>query len=260
MACGIPQVVADWDGYRDTVSHGETGFRVPTYWTKCDSDLADTGHLLGWEFDHLALGQSVAIDMDSLQSYLQMVIENEQLRQMMSERSRKRAENLYSFPAVVRQYEELWSELSIRARGLSLTTIGADFGRPQYFECFKDHSTSVLTDDSGLNLTLLGREVKDKDLLSLLHPKVSAWRTIDHDLVRLALGKLKASSNSNGSDGQPAASVRFGELVASLTKGAFHPDYVRRNVMWLMKHGFVTPDIPNARELPGMQLSTKSAR
>ncbi len=33
MACGVPQVVPDWDGYRDNVKHGVTGFLVPTYWT-----------------------------------------------------------------------------------------------------------------------------------------------------------------------------------------------------------------------------------
>jgi len=32
MACGLPQVAADWNGYRDEVSHGETGLLVPTYW------------------------------------------------------------------------------------------------------------------------------------------------------------------------------------------------------------------------------------
>ena len=30
MAAGLPCVVSDWDGYRDTVRHGEDGFRVDT--------------------------------------------------------------------------------------------------------------------------------------------------------------------------------------------------------------------------------------
>src|SRR5438045_9025590 len=51
MACGIPQVVADWNGYRDTVSYGETGFFVPTYWTNCDSEVADSGASMCWDID-----------------------------------------------------------------------------------------------------------------------------------------------------------------------------------------------------------------
>ena len=30
MAAGLPSVVSDWDGYRDTVQHREHGFRIPT--------------------------------------------------------------------------------------------------------------------------------------------------------------------------------------------------------------------------------------
>ncbi|MBI3542646.1 MAG: glycosyltransferase, partial [Deltaproteobacteria bacterium] len=31
MAAGLPQVVSDWNGYRDTVRHGVDGFRVPAF-------------------------------------------------------------------------------------------------------------------------------------------------------------------------------------------------------------------------------------
>jgi alpha-maltose-1-phosphate synthase len=30
MAAGLPVVMPDWDGFRDTVLHGRTGFRIPT--------------------------------------------------------------------------------------------------------------------------------------------------------------------------------------------------------------------------------------
>lgn len=40
MACGIPQVVSDWDGYRDTVKDGETGFLIQTSWVDCMNDIA----------------------------------------------------------------------------------------------------------------------------------------------------------------------------------------------------------------------------
>jgi glycosyltransferase involved in cell wall biosynthesis len=31
MAAGIPVVVSDWDGYKDTVRDGVDGFRIPTF-------------------------------------------------------------------------------------------------------------------------------------------------------------------------------------------------------------------------------------
>ena len=30
MAAGIPVVVSDWDGYKESVEDGEQGFKVPT--------------------------------------------------------------------------------------------------------------------------------------------------------------------------------------------------------------------------------------
>jgi glycosyltransferase involved in cell wall biosynthesis len=242
MASGVPQIVADWDGYRDTVSQGETGFLVPTYWTKCDSDLADTGHLLGWEFDHLAMAQSVAIDVEALQSSLQMLIENEQLRRRMGEASRRRAEALFSFPAVVRRYEELWSELSLLARALRPAGSSINFDSTRYFDCFKGHASSTLTDDSLLNLTSLGQEVSDAELQSLLHARISAANTIDFGLARRAIYELRAIASLSGSNGKPPERVRFGAFTESLLKDfPFHPDYVRRNVMWLVKHGLIKP-------------------
>lgn len=257
MACGTPQVVADWDGYRDTVSHGETGFLVPTYWTKCDSDLADTGPLLGWESDHLALGQSVAIDVEGLQSCLQILIENEPLRLSMRECSRRRAEALYSFPSVVKRYEELWSELWLLARGFRPAKTGVNFDKTRYFDCFKGHASSTLTDDSSLDLTPLGQEASGAELQSLLHPGLLAAKTIDFDLIQRALTELKAISSLHSGNGKPVARVRFGGFVELLLQNfAFHPDYVRRNVMWLVKHGLVKPgaEVPNPaisnREVP----------
>ena len=43
MAAGLPALVSDWNGYRDTVRHGIDGFRVPT-WTPSPGDADAIGH------------------------------------------------------------------------------------------------------------------------------------------------------------------------------------------------------------------------
>jgi len=40
MASGLPAIVSDWDGYKDIVLHGKTGFRVPTYWAGCEERIS----------------------------------------------------------------------------------------------------------------------------------------------------------------------------------------------------------------------------
>jgi hypothetical protein len=166
----------------------------------------------------------------------------------MGERSRKRAEALYSFPAVVKRYEELWSELSLLASGLRLAKPAISFDSARYFDCFKGHASSVLADDSPLNLTPLGQEVSDAELQSLLHPRVSAGKAVNFDLVRRALHELRAAASLSSGNGKPAG-IRLGELTELLLRNsAFHPDYVRRNVMWLVKHGLVKPEAQIPRQ------------
>ncbi len=80
MAAGVPQIVSDTDGYRDTVVHGETGFLVPTYRCDCIRDLDEAGTLLGWRFQQAMLGQSIAIDVRKTYEYLSLLIRDRDLR------------------------------------------------------------------------------------------------------------------------------------------------------------------------------------
>ncbi|MGH9759568.1 MAG: glycosyltransferase family 4 protein, partial [Blastocatellia bacterium] len=59
MASGLPVVCSDWDGYRDLVVDGETGFLIPTYCRPCDSSVADLATMWEPEPAHFYLGQTV---------------------------------------------------------------------------------------------------------------------------------------------------------------------------------------------------------
>jgi D-inositol-3-phosphate glycosyltransferase len=159
MACGVPQVAPDWNGYRDTVLHGQTGFLVPTYWTKCDGDLTATGAVLGWMFDHVSICQSVGFDLGKTVEYLQCLIDNDQLRNEMGRQSRERALSLYSFGAVVTRYEELWRELSVTAKRLEHVRQPVSFDKPLYFNFFGHYASAPISDDTLLHITPRGRGV-----------------------------------------------------------------------------------------------------
>ncbi len=243
MASGIPQVVADWNGYRDTVVHGETGFLVPTYWTKCDSDLTISGSVMGWGFDHEALGQSVALDLRIMKQHLQALIQNPDLRHNMSVQSRLRAITYYSQSQIATQYEALWSELDIISRALSLKENKESYETPKYFERFKGHPSSLLSDDCSISLTGPGRRVTDAGIKMLLSSQLGGTKTIDPRVVRaivttLAVGPETGDEHRIGEDG-----ITLGALVDDVmfAEAQHHPDFVRRNVMWLMKYGFLAP-------------------
>lgn len=121
MAAGLPCLVSDWDGYRDTVLDGETGIRVPT-WMPTRGNGAAIADAYGMEnltYD-LYVGyasQMTAVEVPAFGDALQALVCDRALRQRMGEAGRRRARALYDWRVIVRAYQELWAELAERRRG-----------------------------------------------------------------------------------------------------------------------------------------------
>ena len=239
MACGVPQVVPDWSGYRDTVAHCDTGFLVPTYWTECHRDLRESGTLL-WAYDLLSVSQSVAIDLKKYTEFIQALIDNEHLRCEMARCSRERAVQMYSAQSVVGQYEQLWEELSQIARGLPARRNTPNFDQPRYYDLYGHYSSHALSDETLLRLTAVGNKmVADGTYLPHEAGTLSTFKVLSEEALRTILqtiarqGELLTQEN---------AAIRMGSLADALTKQlTYHPDHVRRYIMWLIKYGCLAP-------------------
>lgn len=150
MACGLPQVISDWDGYRETVAHGETGFLIPTYWMQCDSDLGPLSQVFSdnWQPDHFRLAQSVAIDGHELVSRLEQLVRNPDLRARMSEASRQRAVSCFSWKKIISDYHQLAAELRPIADRLPYSKPKQrSYRQPDYFH-FAQHFATTILDES----------------------------------------------------------------------------------------------------------------
>lgn len=116
MAAGLPVIVSDWDGYRDTISDGEVGFRIPSLLPPTGSgrELAFR-HMIGMDSSDRYLGyasQATAVDADAAAAALLRLAEDGELRRRMGEAGRRRARALYDWPVVMAAYERLWAELA----------------------------------------------------------------------------------------------------------------------------------------------------
>jgi glycosyltransferase involved in cell wall biosynthesis len=118
MAAGLPVVVSDWDGYRDTVRHGIDGFAVPTVMPPpgFGEDLALRFQT---EFDAYGgyignVSQCTAIDPGACaDAYARLALDPD-LRRRMGQAGRKRAREVFDWRVIVGAYEALWSELAAR--------------------------------------------------------------------------------------------------------------------------------------------------
>ncbi len=244
MACGVPQVVADWDGYRDSVRQGETGFLVDTVWADCQGDLASHAHLSHTAFDHLALSQSVAVDMRALSLCLQRLMDEPELRQSMAAQSRRRALEKYAWPVVIRSYETLWAELSAQAkRAPEPAADGGRYAVPDYGGFFRAYATREIGGETTLRLTDRGRRAGTR-LGGLPGHYVDRWRHLDRGTLECIMRTL-----GRGEGKEAGLSVgRILERVRRSADAAAGDSALLRHVLFLVKYGWAeeTGPVPSA--------------
>lgn len=116
MAAGLPVVVSDWDGYKETVREGIDGFRIRTWIPPVGlaEDLA-LSHAIGiTNYDRYVGYQSqfTAVEVEDCARAYQRLVEDPALCKTMGESGRARARALFDWSVIVRSYQTVWSELA----------------------------------------------------------------------------------------------------------------------------------------------------
>ncbi|MCA3278397.1 MAG: glycosyltransferase [Roseomonas sp.] len=233
MAAGLPVVVTDWDGFRDTVEDGVTGFRIPTLMGGNGSPIA-TRYQMGTDDYNAYLrvtSQGIAMDIGAAADACYRLAEDANLRRQMAEAARLRARRMYDWSAIIPQYQALWEEQArIRAKAAEFAPLipGRQPAptRPDPFMLFADYPTHRLDPKQrvtlvpGANLDLLRQRAAIPGAVSRgsLLPSLNGFQVM---LERLAQGSMTAA-----------------ELGGTLP-----PDQRSRAAMgmvWLMKLGLIT--------------------
>ncbi|UJP05605.1 MAG: glycosyltransferase family 4 protein [Nitrosomonas sp.] len=114
MAAGLPVVVSDWDGYKESVRDGIDGFRIPTLMPQpgLGGDLA-LRHALEIDTYDMYCGHTcslVAVDVLKTAQAFSRLFESASLRKQMGEAGRQRVQAIYDWSEVIPQYEALWAQ------------------------------------------------------------------------------------------------------------------------------------------------------
>ncbi|WP_439550990.1 glycosyltransferase family 4 protein [Falsiroseomonas sp.] len=153
MAAGLPVVTSDWDGLRDTVAHGVTGFRVKTLMGGPMGDLAARHEATLDSYDSYIGGaaQFTAVDVAATEAAFRALVADAGLRARMGEAGRLRAAALFDWSAVIAQYRALWAELAA-IRGAAAPASGESPRRPDPALLFADYPTAQLRPATRLRL------------------------------------------------------------------------------------------------------------
>lgn len=115
MAAGLPVVVTDWDGYKDTVRDGIDGFRIPTWMPP--PNLGDgfakshEAKVDSYDFYCGLTCQTVSMDGQVLVERLSDLISQPDLRQRLGKAGQERARQVFDWAVVYRQYQSLYDQL-----------------------------------------------------------------------------------------------------------------------------------------------------
>jgi hypothetical protein len=157
MAAGLPVVVSDWDGYRDTVRDGIDGFRIPTLLPPpgTGADLVERYELGLDPYDRYVgnVSQFTAVDISACAEAYLRLIENASLRRSMGESGRRRARECFDWRVIIAAYQELWQELASRRQAAAAAAPRAGRSHPlreDPFALFGTYASRLLTPETVL--------------------------------------------------------------------------------------------------------------
>lgn len=115
MAAGLPSIVSDWDGYKDTVRDGIDGVRVPTLMPGpgLGADLAYR-HATGVDDYDMYCGRSsnlVSVDPGAAAAAMTALLGDPGRARALGEAARRRARAEFDWSVLIPRYEQLWAEL-----------------------------------------------------------------------------------------------------------------------------------------------------
>lgn len=227
MAAGKPVIASDWDGYRETVTHGKTGFLIPSFMPQAPhgaryaaahvSGAVDYDKYIGFASQH------VSVDLRLLGQAIVSLVESPELRRVMGEAGRKIAERQFDWAHVFRSYQDLWAELAaIRKQAVADEAVPALMpGQMDPFKLFGHYPTFAIHEG-----TLVEKRADGMP-----------WREVaTHALFRFAVKILPTEAQM---DAVLAAVEGKIPVSALAVKAGVAPDVVIRVVSHLAKWGQV---------------------
>lgn len=230
MAAGLPVVVSDWDGYRDTVRDGIDGFRIPTLMPPpgMGGDLA-ARHALGIDTYDAYCGYScafVSVEVEAAAEAFRRLFSSAQLRRTMGEEGQKRVRQLFDWRVILPRYRQLWQELQARRQAAADPSglIPAWPARMDPYTTFAAYPTATLSAQTTLILTQADAAVSLERLDALMDLAMVGYA----QPVLATREELQALLRSAGPAPRTAA-----DLVAPLP--ASRREIGFRSLAWLIK-------------------------
>lgn len=236
MAAGLPCVVTDWNGYKDTVRNGVDGFRIPTL-TPPAGDGIDIAY--GFATAEIAYrpyvsatAQYTAMDLAEATAAISVLVSNADYRRKLGAQAQKRAREIFDWAAIIPQYQALWAEQNARRlRAPAAAPVMNNPFRPDPFALFAGYPTAQVTHDWRITMAPgMSWEAAGPVLQNPL--------AVVDGYHRASLGDLEAAVNLL----QPGETYEIRTLLGHFPAGQRPP--IGRSLLWLARFGVVSLSPP----------------
>lgn len=230
MACGLPVVVSDWDGYRDGVRNGLDGFLIPTLAPppEAASEIA-LRYFQNRNYGLYLAGtaQSTAVDIEAAARAFAFLADSKAKREEMGESGRARARAVYDWSVIIPAYEALWqrqgeeaSRQTARSTPAGWQAVAPAFPNPG--TVFESFSSRTLGPDDTIQIRAPVEEIAllAQHDMNLMQPDL----LLPIPLVQ----ELAEAIRANGA-------IKIRDILA-IAPASEHPRLLR-TVGWLAKYG-----------------------
>lgn len=240
MANGLPAIVSDWNGYKESVRHEIDGFRIPTLIPPPEAclDLALNylDNSLNWPtyMGHTSL--ATAVDIDACTRALCQLIQNPEMRKRMGENGRQRVREIYDWKVVIAAYEQLWRELA-EIRLAAPESAHLKPGMPPHplcddpFRVLEHYSTQTFSNEMMLSLGTNAHPELLQHLQAIWFTSFGQERRISVKIQVEILGAIEQKG-----------AVSVGEIVDRYVKNKKELAYLYRTLLYLVKFGILVID------------------
>ena len=231
MAAGLPCVVTDWNGYKDTVRNGQDGFRISTTAPRpgMGGDIA-FWFANDWSSYHSYVGaaaQYVAIDFEEAVTAISALVQGPELRRRMGESARARARSIFDWSAIIPQYQALWAEQDARRRAAPAEPPAPDNPfRPDPYRLFGAYPTRHLGLDDRVSLAA---GVTEAISVERLAKPLAAYARINRPTAAEVAVAVTWLADRPG--------ARVTDLLEAFPQE--RRSVVRRGLLWMARHGVV---------------------
>ena len=146
MASSLPVVASDWNGYRDLVVHGTTGWLVPCrdlLKNQAQPDSMDRRFSLGLQDYDSTVGLrslGVVIDHAALEQALNQLLASAEQCAVMGDAGQQRIASVFAWTHVSHQYRDLWAELQQRRTAATTDALYAPWPVANAARLFTSHA------------------------------------------------------------------------------------------------------------------------